>query len=123
MTEKAVVERILLEQDPAADTARLQQQVQQLQQEVQQLHYALEHRPETDRVVGMIMLVASCDAEAAWAVLARVSQNTNRKVRDVAALISAQVSTGYGLPPDLAEALTAVLPSRAAAVRQLTRSS
>jgi hypothetical protein len=75
------------------------------------LRHALKHRPETDRVAGMIMLAASCGPDTAWAVLSTLSQHTNRKVRDVAAIISAQVQAGGGLPPDLTAVTGAQLAS------------
>jgi hypothetical protein len=112
MTERPLVESTFIEQDLAQDNARLQQEVAHLEKTVTQLRYALDHRPDTDRVVGMIMLVASCGEETAWSMLAGVSQHTNRKARDVAALISAQVAAGHGLPPDLVTALGDVLPPR-----------
>lgn len=121
MTETTGMESTFIGEDTAQETARLRDAVAQLEHEVTHLRYALDHRPGTDRVVGMIMLVASCDEHAAWALLARVSQDTNRKVRDVAELISAQVAAGEGLPLDLIATLSDVLPPRGTAVQKLTR--
>lgn len=96
--EQDPADQDLAAQDPAEEAARLRL-------EVGQLRYALTHRPPTEHVVGMIMLAASCDAAAAWAVLVKISQDTNRKASDLAVLISAGVAAGQGLPADLASAL------------------
>ena len=121
MTERPGVDSTFIDQGTTEETARLRLDVARLEQEVGHLRYALDHRPPSDHVVGMIMLMASCDERAAWALLAKVSQHTNRKVRDVAALITAQVAAGQGLPLDLITTLSDVLPPRTAAVQQLTR--
>lgn len=99
------------EQEPVGEVARLELEVRQLQ-------YALSHRPPTERVVGMIMLAASCDADAAWAVLAKVSQHSNRKASDLAVLIGAHVAAGRGLPADVLSALEDARRPAAAAQRR-----
>ena len=53
----------------------------------------------------------SCGPDPAWATLARVSQTTNRKVRDIAAAVADQVARGEGLPPDVVAVLRDVLPT------------
>lgn len=123
MVEKTPVESVLIKRDLAAEAARLREEAAQLreeaarlEQEVTQLQHALGHRPLTEHVVGMIMLIASCDEQAAWAMLSKASQDSNRKVRDLAALIGSQVAAGRGLPPDL----WTVLSPRVRALRQLT---
>jgi len=102
----------MIEQDAVAETVRLRE-------EVEQLRHALAHRPETDRVVGMLMLASSCTADVGWAMLSRVSQTTNRKAREVSALISAHVGTGAALPADLTSALRDVLPPSSTSGRVL----
>jgi len=121
MAEHDGADSTSIDHDATEAAARLRLDVARLEKTVTQLRYALDHRPPSDHVVGMIMLMGSCDEQAAWALLAKVSQNTNRKVRDVAALVTAQVASGQGLPLDLIAALSDVLPPRAATVQQLTQ--
>jgi len=52
--------------------------------ELDQLGTALRSRPVVDQACGIVMHVLGCDAEAAFAVLRRVSQVTNRKLVEVA---------------------------------------
>lgn len=92
-----------------ASKGTAQEEIDQLRQEVEQLRFALHHRPETDRVVGMIMLAASCSADTAWTVLSTVSQHTHLKVRDIAAVVSAHMAAGQGLTPDIAAVLRVML--------------
>ena len=47
----------------------------------------------------MTVLAASCGPDTAWEVSSTLSQRANRKVRDVPAIVSAQVEAGGGLPP------------------------
>ena len=113
MTERTLMELTAAEQDPTTQDPADQDLAEQdpaeeavrLRLEVAQLRYALTHRPPTEHVVGMIMLAASCDAATAWAVLAKISQDTNRKASDLAVLISAHVAAGQGLPADLTSAI------------------
>ncbi|WP_067965114.1 ANTAR domain-containing protein [Nocardiopsis trehalosi] len=49
------------------------------------LEQALDSRADIDRAIGMVMLVRQVDADTAWRVLVRVSQDTNTKVRTLAA--------------------------------------
>ena len=56
-----------------------------LRLENQQLQEALTSRATIDQAKGMIMAVEGCDADAAFAVLQRVSTDTNVKLRDLAA--------------------------------------
>ena len=95
---------------PVAGTAELRCRVGELEAQVAQLSEALANRPAIEHVVGMLMLLMSCGPDTAWATLARVSQTTNRKVRDIAAAVADQVARGEGLPPDVVAALRDVLP-------------
>ena len=52
-----------------------------------------------EHVVGMLMVTGPTDAETAWAVLSKVSQDTNCRVRDLVTVIAADVAHGFGLPP------------------------
>ena len=55
--------------------------------ELDQLGAALRSRPVVDQACGMVMHVLGCDADAAFAVLRRISQGTNRKLSDVASAV------------------------------------
>ncbi|KUL53099.1 ANTAR domain-containing response regulator [Streptomyces sp. NRRL S-1521] len=55
--------------------------------ELDQLGAAMRSRAAVDQACGIVMHVLGCDAEAAFAVLRRVSQATNRKLADVAAAL------------------------------------
>ncbi|WP_447041342.1 ANTAR domain-containing response regulator [Streptomyces sp. DSM 118878] len=67
--------------------------------ELDQLGTALRTRAAVDQACGIIMHVLGCEADAAFAVLRRVSQATNRKLADVAAAL---VETkGRGLEREL----------------------
>ncbi len=68
--------------------------------ELDHLGAALRSRPLVDQACGIIMYVLSCDADAAFGVLRRISQGTNRKLTDVARRL---VDTrGHGLEDELA---------------------
>ncbi|MET8853880.1 ANTAR domain-containing protein [Amycolatopsis sp. NPDC004625] len=69
-----------------------------------QLWAALSSRAVIEQAKGMVMLVRGCCAVEAFAVLVAVSQQTNVKLRDVAAVVVAAGSaTGPGLPDAAAE--------------------
>jgi ANTAR domain/GAF domain len=51
------------------------------------LRRAIESRAVIDQAIGMLMATRGLDAETAFRMLARESQNTNTKLRDVAARI------------------------------------
>ncbi|TPQ17155.1 ANTAR domain-containing response regulator [Streptomyces sporangiiformans] len=55
--------------------------------EIDQLGAAMRTRPVVDQACGIAMHVLGCDADAAFAVLRRISQGTNRKLSDVASAI------------------------------------
>ncbi|WP_413115959.1 ANTAR domain-containing protein [Streptomyces sp. CY1] len=56
-----------------------------LAEEAAQLRQAMETRPVIDQARGMVMALCPCPSDAAWEVLVEVSQNTNTKLRDIAA--------------------------------------
>lgn len=99
---------------PAATVAeaQLHHRVVELEATVAQLQQALDHRPQIEHAVGMIMVLLSCDQQRSVAVLKHISQHTNRKLIDVSDLIAASVSGGGALPSDLANAFSLVLPPR-----------
>lgn len=62
----------------------------------QQLETALASRSTIDQAMGILMAQQRCDAEAAFDLLRRHSQNTNRPLREVAADLVRRISTGEG---------------------------
>ncbi|WP_338059909.1 ANTAR domain-containing protein [Streptomyces ossamyceticus] len=67
--------------------------------ELDQLGAALRTRPVVDQACGIVMHVLGCDAEAAFAVLRRISQGTNRKLAEVASVVVEK--RGRGLEREL----------------------
>ncbi|WP_326574800.1 GAF and ANTAR domain-containing protein [Streptomyces sp. NBC_00487] len=67
--------------------------------ELDQLGAALRSRPVVDQACGMVMHVLDCDADAAFTVLRRISQGTNRKLSDVASAVVEK--RGRGLEREL----------------------
>ncbi|MFC9841752.1 ANTAR domain-containing response regulator [Streptomyces sp. NPDC060223] len=67
--------------------------------ELDQLGAALRSRPVVDQACGMVMHVLGCDADAAFGVLRRISQGTNRKLSEVAAAVVEK--RGRGLKREL----------------------
>jgi GAF domain-containing protein len=51
----------------------------------QQMQEAMEHRAVIEQAKGMIIAARGCSAEEAFAILSKLSQNSNRKLRDIAA--------------------------------------
>ena len=62
----------------------------------EQLEAALESRTVIDQAIGVLMAQQRCDADTAFDLLRKHSQNNNRKLRDVAAGLIFQVT---GRPP------------------------
>ncbi|MER6139853.1 GAF and ANTAR domain-containing protein [Streptomyces sparsogenes] len=52
--------------------------------EIDQLDTALRSRPVVDQACGIVMYVLGCDADAAFDLLRRTSQRTNRKLAELA---------------------------------------
>jgi GAF domain-containing protein len=63
---------------------------------VEQMKAALESRSVIDQAMGVVMAQNRCDAEAAFTILTRASQNRNIKLRDVARSVVANVSRPGG---------------------------
>src|SRR5437773_866927 len=61
-----------------------------------QLEQALQSRAVIDHAIGIIMAESRCDADQAFAMLSRASNNRNIKLRDLATEIVMQVG---GRPP------------------------
>lgn len=67
--------------------------------ELDQLGAALRSRPVVDQACGIVMHVLGCDADAAFGVLRRISQGTNRKLTEVAGAVVDK--RGRGLEKEL----------------------
>jgi GAF domain-containing protein len=68
---------------------------------IKQMTSALASRDQIAQVKGMLMLRLLVSEEAAWQLLVRLSQTTNRKVRDVAADLAQHLLHRQPLPEDL----------------------
>lgn len=101
----------LAQDDAGASVARSEPD---LKTQVENLRIALENRPKTEHLVGMIMVSFSCDAEAAWELLRRFSQHTNRPVRHIAESIAEQVANQRLSPENLAATIRMAKPQRKA---------
>jgi GAF domain-containing protein len=67
--------------------------------QAENLHRALESRAVIDQAIGALMATRGLDAEVAFQLMARESQNTNTKLRDIAAQvldISRRPGDGHG---------------------------
>ena len=80
--------------EQAATTLALAIRQTEQQETAEQLEAALEARSLIDQAVGVLMGQQRCDAQVAFQLLRRHSQNTNRKLREVAADIIERYS-GY----------------------------
>ena len=60
------------------------------------LRSALDTRAAIGRAVGILMSVYRIDADAAFAQLTELSQNSNRKTRDLATMIADDFTAGLG---------------------------
>ena len=60
----------------------------------QHLQAAMESRAVIEQAKGIIMGERRCSADEAFAILTRISQDSNRKLRDVAAALVARVEGG-----------------------------
>jgi GAF domain-containing protein len=63
---------------------------------VEQMRAAMDSRSVIDQAMGIVMAQNRCDADAAFALLNRASQNRNVKLRDVARLTVDRVSRKPG---------------------------
>jgi GAF domain-containing protein len=70
--------------EQAATTLALAIRHTEQEETVEQLEAALDARSLIDQAVGILMGQQRCDAQVAFRLLRRHSQNTNRKLRDVA---------------------------------------
>nr|WP_282580362.1 ANTAR domain-containing protein [Nocardioides sp. InS609-2] len=66
-------------------------------------------QPVIDQAKGVLMFGYGVDADTAFGLLMRWSQNTNTKVRDLAAALVLSLSNGTGDLPALARVVEQVL--------------
>jgi GAF domain-containing protein len=94
----------------ALDRARAE--VATMADTIRQMTGALASRDQIAQAKGMLMLRLGISDDAAWQLMVRLSQTTNRKVRDVAAVLGAHLLDGAVLPEDLGSRLPGGLPTR-----------
>jgi hypothetical protein len=76
-------------------------EVEGLCAEVEQLRAALETRDAIGQAKGMIRLLIEVDSDSAFEMLCKVSQDTNRRLHDLAVLFADCATSGTQLPPDV----------------------
>jgi GAF domain-containing protein len=81
---------------PAATTLANARAYRRVSRLAGQLQEALESRAVIERAKGVIMAREGCDADDAFALLRKVSQDRNRKVRDVARAVVEGAPAGAG---------------------------
>jgi GAF domain-containing protein len=59
----------------------------------QQMRTAMEHRAIIEQAKGIIMAERRCTADEAFAVLTKISQDSNRKLRHIAAVVVARTQS------------------------------
>jgi AmiR/NasT family two-component response regulator len=74
-------------QSTPLNSGRRHTDVDECQEEVEDLRSTLETRPVIDLAKGILVAQEHCTPEEAFAMLTEVSQNSNRKLRDVAQAI------------------------------------
>ncbi len=72
-----------------------------LTSEVSQLRSALESRDVIGQAKGIVRFLTQTDGENAFVLLSMLSQDTNRKLREVAVIVTECAATGQSLPADL----------------------
>jgi ANTAR domain-containing protein/PAS domain-containing protein len=83
------------------EPAPAEEKVRRLETEVEQLRTAMASRAAIEQAKGVLMLLMGCGDQVAFDLLAHISSNTHRKVRDVATAIVQSASGGTPLPPDV----------------------
>lgn len=86
--------------------------VHALETEVAQLRTAMSSRAAIEQAKGILMLLTSCGEQVAFELLAHISSNSHRKVRDVAVAIVESAAGHAGLPEDIQELIRDVCPPR-----------
>jgi AmiR/NasT family two-component response regulator len=75
--------------------------VEELTAQNAHLRAALENRDVIGQAKGIVRLLLRIDAREAFLLLSKLSQDTNRKLADVAAVIADCAGRNEPLPPDL----------------------
>lgn len=94
----------------AADAG--EDRVAALETEVSQLRTAMSSRAAIEQAKGILMLITSCGEQVAFDLLAHISSNSHRKVRDVAVAIVESAAGHAGLPEDIQALVRDVCPPR-----------
>jgi ANTAR domain/PAS fold len=81
-----------------------------LETEVAQLRTAMGSRAPIEQAKGILMLLTSCGEQVAFDLLAHISSNCHRKVRDIAVAIADSASGRAPLPPDVRALVRDVCP-------------
>lgn len=87
-------------QQAAAAMALAQRMIERASVE-EQLRQALTSRSTIDQAIGIVMGQQRCDAEQAFAILRRTSQNRNHKLREVAREVVERVSGKAPIAPPI----------------------
>jgi hypothetical protein len=91
---------------PGADAG----EVARLRTELAQLRNAMASRAAIEQAKGILMLLTTCEDEAAFELLTHISSHTHRKVRDVAVAITESAAGRAGLPADVRTILRNACP-------------
>ena len=86
--------------------------VHALETEVTHLRTAMSSRAAIEQAKGILMLLTSCGEQVAVDLLAHISSNSHRKVRDVAVAIVESAAGHAGLPEDIQALMRDVCPPR-----------
>ena len=97
---------------PAAAADGGEDRVTTLETEVTQLRTAMSSRAAIEQAKGILMLLTSCGEQVAFDLLAHISSNSHRKVRDVAVAIVESAAGHAGLPEDIQALIRDVCPPR-----------
>jgi hypothetical protein len=94
------------------DAGTQDDRVHALETEVAQLRTAMSSRAAIEQAKGILMLLTSCSEQVAFDLLAHISSNSHRKVRDVAVAIVESAAGHAGLPEDIQALIRDVCPPR-----------
>jgi hypothetical protein len=95
---------------PAASAADGEDRVRALETEVAQLRTAMSSRAAIEQAKGILMLLTTCGDQVAFDLLAHISSNCHRKVRDVAVAIAESAAGLAPLPEDVRALVRDVCP-------------
>jgi ANTAR domain len=95
---------------PHVDAGADGDRVRALETEVAQLRTAMGSRAAIEQAKGIVMLLTGCGDQVAFDVLAHISSNSHRKVRDVAVAITESAAGHASLPDDIRGLIRDVCP-------------